>query len=165
MWLVNVGLIIAAILVLIPVVMAGKLLFATISSGIELRRAESRRVSVAIAGLGTFTTTDNCVWFGEVRALQISIMSPGTPPTSAQVAQLLSTLNEMHSLMNRARAFLANHEDMSWLEGGAAGFEPYGIDFESGSDFALESTHASDPDGVYRVEFCNGVAVSSGRDD
>lgn len=104
-------------------------------------------------------------WEGKVRDLLVTLNSPSGPSTPKQSQELLSVLDRLPSLVVRAREFLTKHEDMSWLEGGAAGFEPYGIDFKSESDFVLESVHPSDPDGIYRVEFLNGMAVSSARDD
>jgi len=164
-WPITLGLIVAGILVLIPIVMIGRLIFQIITSGIEQRRAEWRKITVAIPDLGKFSTTDNELWCGEVEGLAVSIRTPGGAPTEPSIRQFKSVLDRLPALMTLTKAYLAEHEDMTWLESGAAGFEPYGINFETGANFVVESTHPSDPDGVYRVTFRNDVAVSSGRDD
>jgi len=164
-WPVIVGLVIVAFLILIPVVMAGQMVYGIIASWVEHRRAEARRITVTLPGLGEFSTTDNALWFGEVRQLQVSLESEGHPPTEKQVKQLTAVLDQLPLLTSRAKAWLAEHEDLSWLAGGAAAFEQLGIDFESESRSVLELIHPDDTDGIYRVEFRNGKAVSSGRDD
>jgi hypothetical protein len=164
-WPVIVLFIVVAVLVLIPVVMVGKLVYGIIAALIEHRRAEARKVTVPVPGLGEFSTTDDKLWFGEIRGLQVTLESAGKPPSELQGKQVTSVLDQLPSLMERAKVYLAEHEDMSWLEGGAAAFEPFGLDWESETSFVLESTHPGDSDGIYRVEFRNGVPVSSGRDD
>jgi hypothetical protein len=164
-WPVIVGLIVAAALVLIPVVMVGKLAFGIVAAFVEHRRAEERRVTVIVPGLGEFSTTGNGVWFGKVRQLQVSLRSDTQPPSELQAKEVASVLDELPSLMAHAKAYLAVHEDVSWLKGGADEFEPFGLDWESRLNFVLESIHPSDADGVYRVEFRDGVPVSCGRDD
>lgn len=164
-WPIILGLIVAAILLMIPLIMIGQLVYNIVTSSAEQRRAEARRGSANLPGLGVFSTTDDLCWTGEVRGLLITFSCSDGVPTAIHASMIISTLDQILSLMSRAKAYLAEHEDMSWLEGGAAGFEPYGIDFETGANFVLESTHPSDPDGVYRVEFYNGIAVGSGRDD
>lgn len=64
-----------------------------------------------------------------------------------------------------SRAYLAAHEDCSWLDGGVEQFEPCTIEPHDRSTFVLELTHPADLDGGYRVEFEAGVAVNSGRND
>lgn len=166
-WPVIIGLIVVVILALIPIVMIGWVIYGIIASLIEDRRAEARKVTAVVPGLGAFSTTDDRRWCGEVRGLEVILVSAGSPPTQRQAGQLTRVLDQLPSLMARAQAYLAEHEDiMSWLEGGAAEFEPFGIDdFESESSFVLLSTHPSDSDGIYSIEFQNGTAVDYGRDD
>ena len=164
-WPITLGLIVAGILVLIPIVMIGRLIFQIITSGIEQRRAESRKITVAIPDLGEFSTTDNKIWCGEVQALVVTLTTPGGAPTEPLILQCKSVLNRLPELMTLAKSYLAEHEDMTWLQDGFAAFEPHGVDFDSASRFVVETNHPSDPDGIYRVEFLDGVAVDSCRDD
>ena len=164
-WPVIVLMVVVAVLVLIPVVMVGKLVLDIVGALIEHRRAEARRETVTVPGLGEFSTTDNRLWFGQVRELQVSLESVAGPPSELQAKGVTLVLDQLPSLMARAKAYLAEHEDMSWLDGGADAFEPFGLEWASESSFVLQSIHPSDSDGIYRVEFRDGVAVSSGRDD
>lgn len=164
-WLVTVGLIIVAILVLIPTVLIGNVVYGIITSWIEHRRAEARRVTVTVPGLGQFSTTDNALWYGEVRGLQVSVISEGHPPTQTHADEVMAVMDQLPGLMSRIRSHLSEHEDMSWLEGGAEGFEPFGVDVKSATHFVIDSMHPSDPDGMYFVEFRDGVIIASGRDD
>src|SRR5690349_20660900 len=115
--------------------MVGRLVYGIIASLIEYRRAEARKVTVTVPGLGQLSTTDDKLWFGEIRELQVTLESAGKPPSELQAKQVLSVLDQLPSLMVRAKAYLAEHEDTSWLEGGAAAFEPFGLDWESESSF------------------------------
>lgn len=163
--LVVAGLVVAAALILIPVVMITRLAYGIINGYREYRQSESRRVVSSVAGLGNFSTTDGTLWCGEVRGLEVILVSPEHAPSQLQSRQVLALLEELPALTEKARGYLADHEDMSWLDGGPASLEPCGLELESDSTFVLELTHASDPDVMYRVEFQNGRPVSSGRDD
>ena len=160
--LVTLGLIVA---VALPVVMVGALIYRIFVSHLEIRQAETRKVTTRVANLGEFSTTDNKLWIGEVRGLQVILESPGQPPTQLQASQALALLDDLPSLMERAKSYLAEHEDTSGLNGGARNFEGYALIPESSTTFVLELSHPADADGVYRVEFRDGVPVSSARDD
>ncbi len=164
-WLVIVLVIVGLIAMLIPVVMVGRIVYAIIAGIRDDRHAEARRITKMVPELGEFSTTDNCLWFGYVRGLQVTLDCPGEPPTEAHAKRVRVLLDQLPALVDKAQVYLAAHEDMSWLTGDAAGFEPFGIEPEACSEFVLELIHPSDPDGVYRVEFRDGVPVSSGRDD
>jgi hypothetical protein len=161
--LVIVGLIAVAVLVLIPLVMVGRLVYGIVSGYREYRRAESRKVTRSVPNLGEFSTTDNKLWIGDVRGLQVILESPGQLPTELQASQVLGLLDDLPALMEKAKTYLLEHGDISGLHGGA--FEPYGLEPANSTAFVLELTHSADMDGVYRVEFRDGVPVSSGRDD
>jgi hypothetical protein len=161
--LVIVGLIAVAALLLIPVVMVGRLVYGIVSGHREYRRAEARKVTRSVPTLGEFSTTDYRVWIGDVRGLQVILESAGHPPTELQASQVRALLDDLLSLMEKAKTYLFEHEDISGLNG--VEFEPFGLEPASSTDFVLELTHPADMDGVYRVEFRDGVPVSSGRDD
>jgi hypothetical protein len=163
--LVMVGLIVAAVLVLIPVVMIGRLIYGIFAGYRDYRRAEARKVTTTVHGLGEFSTTDNRLWIGEVRGLQVFLESPEQRPTDLQARQVLALLDDLPALTERAKSYLAEHEDTSWLNGSSGTFEPYGLEPESSTAFVLELTHSADSDGVYRVAFRDGMPVSAGRDD
>jgi hypothetical protein len=162
---VSVGLLVVAILVLIPVVMIVRLVWAIVHAYINDRRAESSKVTHYVSALGDFSSYDNRLWFGEVQGLQISIPTDGQPPNGSHTQQLRAILNDQSSLIEKAKKYLVAHDNASSFPGGAEAFQPYGIDFEDASAFVLEMVHPADQDGVYRVEFKDGDPVASGRDD
>lgn len=164
-WYVIVGLIVAAVLVLIPVVMIGRLVFAIVVDYREYRRAEARRVTATVPNLGEFSTTDNKLWFGEVRGQQLILETHGQPPSDSRARQVLTLLDDLPNLTERATTYLIALADMWWLKDSNGAFEPYGLEPHPDGAFVLELTHPADMDGVYRVEFRDGVPVSSGRDD
>lgn len=156
---------ILAIFVLILIVTVGRFVWAIASAHRDHKRKEARRVTGTVPSLGEFTTTDNQFWFGEVRGIYITLDSPNSAPGESHAKQVHALLDQLPALAEKATKFLAAHEDISWLTGGAGEFEPYGIDPQAEGVFVIEMTHPADVDGVYRVEFRDGIPVSSGRDD
>ncbi len=163
-WLFNLGLIVAAVLVLTPLCLIAWLVFRMAASGREVRRAEARRVTRNLPGLGEFSTTDDDLWFGEVDDVDVMILSEGQPPTEAQAARVRAILDEFSRLVEEAREYLASHEDMSLLEGGSELFRPYGLELWREDAFVIELVHPADF-GVFRVEFQGGEPVGTGYDD
>jgi hypothetical protein len=159
------GLIVVAILVLVPVVMIGLLVTGIISSGLKSRRAEARKITRVVPGLGDFSTYDNKHWHGEVDGLHISLVSPGLPPTDLQSRQVRTILEGRSRFMEKVKAYLASDENISLLPGGSEALELCGFDIEDASRFVFELVHPADEDGIYRVEFKDGEPISSGRDD
>jgi hypothetical protein len=159
------GLAVVAFLVLIPVIVVGRFVFAILSAWREGRIEEARRVIHLVPGFGEFTSTDGELWFGEMQDLQVSPTTAGQRPTESQGAELRRLLANLPGLVEHSRAFLLVHEDCSRLAGSAELFEPCGLEFEHSSLFTLEIAHPADVDGVYRVEFRSGLPVSSARDD
>lgn len=160
-----VGLVVAAGLVLIPIVMIGRVLIAIITESREARAAEARRVTRSVAGLGDFSSTDNELWLGDVAGLQVSLVTAGGPPTDTQAEQVRAIIADLPRLVDKSRTYLATQEDCARLGGRMADFQPYGIEPEDPSSFVLELTHADDVDGVYRVTFRGGQPISYARDD
>ena len=145
--------------------MVARLVIVIVLAWREHRHEEGRRRTCQVADLGEFTSTDGELWFGEVQELPVSLNTQGEPPTEFHAGQVRSLLEQLPRLVEQSRAYLAANEDCARLEGGAEGFEPCGLDFESDSSFVLEFGHPSDDDGIYRVEFESGQPVRSGRDD
>jgi hypothetical protein len=176
----RIGLAVVVALVLIPVVMiavmAVRIIAGMITQARESREAEARRVNCDLPGLGEFTSTDGCDWDNgwsrgddwdadDHGGLMITIMTAGGPPTEEQSAALRELLDGLSPFVAQSQAFLLEHEDCSWLEGGAQLFELDGVEFQNSLKFVLEFSHPADVDGGYRVTFDDGVPVRSGRDD
>ena len=159
------GLVVVAMLILIPVVMVGRIVAAVVQGCVEDRRAEARKITRPVEGLGDFSTYDNQLWFGEVEGIHISVVRVGESPTVEDSQRVRAILQDRPRLIAKAKGYLAAHEDVSALRGGADGFEQYGFDYDTTSRFVLELAHPEDPDGMYRVEFRDGEPVASGRDD
>ena len=160
-----IGLVVTGVLLLIPVAMIGWFVIGILIAWRDHRRDLTRQVAHEVPGLGTFTSTDGELWFGEVQDLQVALSTTGEPPTPGQAALVRELLGDLPRLVALSREYLISHEDSAELEGGAELFEPYGIEPEDRSTFVLELVHPSDADGVYRIEFENGRPVRSGRDD
>lgn len=163
--LVIVGLVVVGGLVLVPVVLVARVLLAIIAESRRTHIAEARRVTRTIPGLGTFSTTDNELWFGEVAGLTIRIVSPGEPPTVSHVEHVQSIVRNLRGLTEKSRKYLAAHDDNAALVHDAARFWPYALEIDDASCFVVELEHPADVDGVYRVYFRNGEPVSAERDD
>jgi len=155
------GLIVVAILILIPVVMIGRLVAEIVKS----RRVEARKITRLMSGLGDFSTYDDKLWYGQVEGLGISLVSPGQPPTDFQSRQVRTILESRSRFMEQAKAYLVADENISLLPGAPEALEPYGFEIEDASRFVFELVHPADEDGIYRVEFKDGEPISSGRDD
>lgn len=162
---VTLGILAIAGLALIPVVLVGRVVLAMITESRKARAAEARRVTRNVPGLGEFSSTDDELWLGEVSGLQVMLTSRGRPPTDAQANQVRAIIADLAGLVAKSRAYLSAHEDCTWLEGGAAGFEPAAIEPGDAATFALEMAHPTDVEGVYRVTFRDGEPVASCRDD
>ena len=164
-WITALGLIVAAILVLIPVVMVARFVIAILLAWRDHRAEKAREVTHHVPGLGALTSTDGELWFGEVQELQVTLTTAGQPPTEAHATLVRGVLNDLPRLVELSRAYLLAHEDCSWLEGGAELFEVFGIEPEGRASLVLKLFHPADDDGMYNVEFQSGLPVSSGRDD
>ncbi len=163
-WPFILGLLVAAVLVVIPLCMIVWLVFRIVATGREIRRAEARRVTCELPGLGEFSTTDDERWFGDVEEVDVMIASKGQRPTEAQVARARALLDDLPRRIEQAREYLASQEDMSLLEGGSELFRPYGLELWSEDVFVIELVHPADF-GISRVEFEGGEPVGTGYDD
>ena len=159
------GAIVAAALLLIPVVIIARFVILFISDMFAHRAAEARKVTHAVPGLGQFDSYDNRIWSGDVEGVRVTLISPAQPPTQIQVDQLKAMLADLPRLVEIGRAYLSEHEDCSWLTGGPQLFEPFGLQIDDASTFFLELTHPADDDGLYTIQFRSGLPVNSGRED
>ena len=166
-WFTGLLLITVVVLVLIPVVMVGRLVVQVASGFRRHRAAEAQRVTRVVPGLGEFSSTDGEIWSGVVQGLEITVRSWQEAPAGAQAEQVRAILGDLPALTDSGKAYLAAHEDLSWLAGGSAAFEPFGIDIDSEAplSFTLRLIHAADPDAMYWAKFVDGEPVQSGRDD
>lgn len=157
------GLLLCGVLVLIPVSMLARIIYDIIVGYREYKRAEQRRVTVSIPGLGDFSSTDNKFWQGVVREMCVCLDHSG-PPSEILAKQVITLLDNLPPWTEKARQYIAEHEDISWLNGTQA-FTVSGIEPMSDGSFILSLSHPEDPDGDYRVEFRDGQPVNCGRDD
>src|SRR5438445_12525190 len=94
-----VGLLVAAVLVLIPIVIIARFVILFVSDVLARRAAETRKVTHAVPGLGQFETYDNETWFGDVKCLHVTLTSPAQPPTQIQPVQLTALVAALPRLV------------------------------------------------------------------
>lgn len=160
-----IGVVVCVGLVLIPVTMVGHTVVTIVRDLREHRRAERRRVTQLVPRLGAFSSTDNTLWAGRVRGFTVWIENSGAPPTAEQASQLEAILDDLPRLAPICRAYIVEHEDLWVSKLVPERFVVESIHVVAPNEFTLEFAHPDDPDGVYRVEFRDGKAVASGRDD
>ena len=163
--LVIIGLIVVAILVLIPIVAVSRVLIAITRSYFEHRRAEAGKITRSVPGLGDFSSYDGHRWFGVVDGLQVFLVSPGQPPTEEQSRHVQAVLQDRSRWVQKAKTYLAAHENVTLQRSGAEAFELEGLDFANACRVTLELGHPGDPDGMYQVEFDESEAVACVRND
>lgn len=152
---------VVVVLLALPVVMA---ICTVIVSSYRQRRAEARRIVMMVPNLGEFTSTDNQIWVGKVRDLQVILENPG-PPTDLQASWVLALLDNLPTVMDMAKRYLQGHGHFLQLDVDANILEAYGLEPLSADAFVLEMVHPADLDGIYRVEFRDGMPTDFGRDD
>jgi len=185
------GLILAAGLVLIPIVLVARVVRAILGERRRARAAEAQRVTHIVPGLGPFSSTDGELWEGEATGLPVTIVTSGHPPDATHAHRVQSILANLPQLVDQARAYLLTQPECTDFPAAAAALAAYRVEFSGTSApvagdsqigqhstppsgdspaatvpaFVLELTHAADLDGVYRVEFRSGRPVAWGRDD
>ncbi|MFG0253185.1 MAG: hypothetical protein ACF8NJ_09960 [Phycisphaerales bacterium JB038] len=163
-WLFVLGLIVAAVVVLAPVLMIAWLIVRSCRTGSEIRRAEAQRLTCDVPGLGEFITTDNELWLGTVENIDVLIETAGLPPDSGSVAAHRSLLDDLPKLRSRAADFLSEHDEQARLEGDPRRFGVAALELLKDGSCTLELAPPHDF-GVYRVEFRDGEPVSSAYED
>jgi hypothetical protein len=157
--------VLVALFILVPMVLVGRLAIGIFLAWLSHRSDEKRKVTRVVPNLGSFESTNDHLWIGYVNDIQVFLTTQGGLPTQTQADQVRAVLTALPRLSELSRAYLKAHEDCSWLEGGATGFEPESLEFESSSAFVLTFGHPSDDDGSYRVSFESGMPVETARDD
>jgi hypothetical protein len=150
-WLFWVGVAAACILILVPLVFVARLVTGVVCAWREQRSAERQRVSVDVAGLGTFSTTDGSLWEGEVSGIYVRVRGGASNPAAAEIARVRKILAEMPVFLEFARDYLASRDESHGLQGGTRLFEAAGVSITSRDSFDLELWHPGDPDGAVTV--------------
>jgi hypothetical protein len=185
------GLVLAAGLVLIPIMLVARVVIALLRERRCARAAEARRITHELPGLGAFSSADGELWEGTVASLPVTIMTSGRPPNATHAHHVQSILASLPQLIAQARAYLLAHDEGTDFFRAATAPTAYRVEIgdlrdpvaddseidrgtapASGTSpvaavpsFVLELTHPADPDGVYRVAFRSGHPVACGRDD
>lgn len=166
------GIVLLVILTIIFVVLVAIAAWWILSLAIGIVRAifESRRdrantIEMDVPGLGKYQSSDNRTWYGHTRGIHVSRYTDGGPPTESQAAMINAILDAMSSTAELGRQYLRDNEECEWLEGGAELFKPEMLDAEDEKNFEVTFGHPADSDGLYVVEFSNGLPVSSKRCD
>jgi hypothetical protein len=164
-WAWKIGLAFAVILLAIPVVMVGFMVFGIVQGYLEHRRRERSRVVHHIPSLGELWSWDRNLWFGDVNGVHICLTTQEQLPAADQVSTVRKLLDMAPELERLGQDFLSRNEECGGFDGGADGFALTGLDVEEDGSFTVQFGHESDSDGVYTVEFRGGLPVSSYRDD
>ena len=158
------GLILCAVLVLIPTVMIAYIIIGVIAGLIEHRREEARRVTLDIPRLGKVTSTNNRHWQGELNEMQFCIENDGSPPGEEHITRLEAVFANLDLLRDRARKFLVSHEVFEGRAGIESQLIPFAIDIDADGTETLKLSH-SDFDGWHSVRFQDHTPIEAGFDD
>ena len=161
---VDIGWVVLAVLLLIPIVLIGRLAFGLFSAWRDSRLDDAARRTVAVPGLDSFESTDGVRWFGRVDGINVEISTGGEPPGASVTAPIRELLARLPRLGEEASAFL----NATWFaesgRGGDVRVEPVGLEFESIGRFSVVMTESDDEDWSHTVVFHEGVPVESEHD-
>lgn len=160
-----IGLSAIGVLALVPLLAGMLIVFSILKQRRAERRAEGRRVTRTVAGLGEVSSTDGEWWSGHVANIDLSLRVRDNEPIDTVARRALAIIADLPGWADRSRTYLASHEDCTQLRGGAAEFAACELEVTGPDEFTLIFAHSDDSDGTYNVWFRGGAPVASARDD
>ncbi len=165
-WFINIGVIVLVGLVLALVLGLGRI---AISIFRDRQEARKPKKSIVVDGVGTLTfDARSLLWFGEVENVSIGIAGDVEGPDVRLTEAYREIQKNLPMLQGEALRFILEGEDAKSVGAKSESYSLCGIDLlrtEKPDCFGLEFSLEGDVDGVWRVEFEDGRAVFTGRDD
>ncbi len=162
--LIIVGVIIASALIAIPLIFLARLAAGMIAASRDHRRREALKIVRVIPEIGECTSYGDGWWFGSMDDIQIAIKSSTQSPEPWQINLARMIVTDPDVYAGKARRLIAMSKD-DLLPNGVDKYQIEGVAIAEPIEFVLEMFHPADDDGIYRVTFRDGDAVSWGRED
>jgi hypothetical protein len=150
------GLVLAAILILVPAAMVMRIALGIAAGGVAHARSRGRAARCEVPGLGMLHTDDGHWWSGEIDGLSITIETAGEPPTAENTRAMLATLKRLDEIGAEAESVIrrAHADEPEVLDG----LEPEGLIWREEGSFDVEFGAG---EWSHHVHFADGRATST----